>query len=63
LTVTIGGQSIAVRSISSLDDSDPLAGIDQVQVGLPLSLRGSGEVNVVISIDGTTSNNGTINIQ
>jgi len=62
LTVTIGGQSIPVRSISSLDDSDPLAGIDQVLVGLTLSLRGRGEVNVEISVDGTTSNNGTINI-
>jgi uncharacterized protein (TIGR03437 family) len=63
LTVTIGGQSIPVRSISSLDDSSPSAGIDQVLVVLPLSLRGSGEVNVLISVDGTTSNNGTINIQ
>jgi uncharacterized protein (TIGR03437 family) len=63
LAVTIGGQPIPVRSISSIDDSDALAGIDQVQVGLPLSLRGSGEVNVVISVDGTISNNGTINIQ
>jgi uncharacterized protein (TIGR03437 family) len=63
LSVTIGAQSIPVRSISSLDDSDTLAGIDQVLVGLPLSLRGSGEVNVMISVDGTTSNNGAINIQ
>jgi len=63
VTVTLGGQSIPVRSISSQDDSSSLAGIDQVQVVLPLSLRGSGEVNVVISVDGTTSNVGTINIQ
>jgi len=63
LTVTIGGQSIPVRSSSSLDDSGPSAGIDQVQVILPLSLRGSGEANVAISVDGTTSNVGTINIQ
>ncbi len=63
LTVTIGWQYIPVRSIYSLDDSYPSAGIDQVLVGLPLSLRGSGEVNVIISVDGTTSNHGTINIQ
>ena len=63
LNVTIGGQSIPVRSISSLDDSGPSAGIDQVLVVLPLSLRGSGEVDVLISVDGTTSNNGTINTQ
>jgi uncharacterized protein (TIGR03437 family) len=63
VTLTIGAQSIPVRSISSQDDASSLAGIDEVQVVLPLSLRGSGEVNVVISVDGTTSNTGTINIQ
>lgn len=61
--VTIGGQSIPVRSISPADDSCAAAGIDEILVGLPLSLRGSGEVDVVISVDGTTSNHGTINIQ
>jgi uncharacterized protein (TIGR03437 family) len=63
LTVTIAGQAVPVQSISSADDSGPDAGIDEVLIGLPLSLRGSGEVRVVISVDGTSSNHGTINIK
>jgi uncharacterized protein (TIGR03437 family) len=39
------------------------AGLDQVNVGLPLTLRGSGEVNVAITVDGQTSNEVTINVQ
>ncbi len=61
--VTIAGQSIPVRSISSSDDSSDEAGVDEVLVGLPLSLRRSGEVEVVISVDGKSSNHGLINIQ
>jgi len=63
VSVSIGGQSVAVRSITSGDDSSVAAGLDAILVGLPLSLRGSGEVDVVISVDGTSSNHGTINIQ
>lgn len=61
--VTIGGQSIPIRSIASDDNSGAEAGIDEVTVGLPLSLRGSGEVDVVISAGGSSSNHGTINIK
>jgi uncharacterized protein (TIGR03437 family) len=61
--VTIGGQSIPIRSITSDDDSGAEAGVDEIQIVLPLSLRGSGEVEVVISVDGTTSNHGVISIQ
>ena len=39
------------------------AGLDQVNVGLPLTLRGSGEVNMAITVDGQTSNVVTINVQ
>jgi uncharacterized protein (TIGR03437 family) len=63
VTVTIGGQSVPINSISSLDDSSPSAGLDEVLLVLPLSLRGSGEVNIVISVEGTISNNGTISIK
>jgi uncharacterized protein (TIGR03437 family) len=63
LAVTIGGQQIPVRSVSAQDDSDALAGIDLVLVGIPLSLRESGEVDVLLSVDGRTSNTGRINIQ
>jgi uncharacterized protein (TIGR03437 family) len=63
VSVTIGGQSVPVRSIIADDDSRVQAGVDEIAVVLPLSLRGSGEVEVVISVDGATSNRGTINIQ
>jgi uncharacterized protein (TIGR03437 family) len=38
-------------------------GLDQVNVGLPLGLRGSGESNVVLTVDGQASNVVTINVQ
>ena len=38
-------------------------GLDQVNVGLPLVLRGSGEVNVVLTVDGQASNVVTINVR
>jgi len=63
VTVTIGNQVLTVRSIAPQDDSTALAGVDLVTVGLTLALRGSGEVDVVISVDGKTSNTGRINIR
>ncbi len=39
------------------------AGLDQVNVSLPLNLRGSGESNVTLTVDGQTSNVVTLNIQ
>ncbi len=38
-------------------------GLDQVNVGLPLALRGSGQANVVLTVDGRTSNTVQISIQ
>lgn len=63
VTLTIGGMMVPIRSITSGDSSSPLAGIDQVTFGLPLSLRGSGEVNVVLTVDGIASNTARINIR
>ncbi len=37
-------------------------GLDQVNVPLPLSLRGAGEVNVTITVDGITSDPVKINV-
>jgi uncharacterized protein (TIGR03437 family) len=39
------------------------AGLDQVNVSLPLNLRGSGASNVTLTVDGQTSNVVTMNIQ
>jgi uncharacterized protein (TIGR03437 family) len=40
-----------------------IPGLDQVNVPLPLSLRGSGLVNVVVTVDGVSSNAVRIRIQ
>ena len=60
VTVTINGVSVPVLFAGPAPD---YVGLDQVNVGLPLTLRGSGECNVVVSVDGQTSNTVTINIQ
>jgi len=72
IKLTIGGQEIPDRTISFQDDAEltcgPVrqmcasAGIDLVLAKLPLSLRGLGEVDVVITSDGRSSNIGRINI-
>ena len=60
VTVTINGVSVPVLFAGPAPD---YVGLDQVNVGLPLTLRGSGECNVVVSADGQASNTVTINIQ
>jgi uncharacterized protein (TIGR03437 family) len=58
--VTIAGVSVPVLYAGLTPD---FAGLDQVNVALILNLRGSGESNVVLTVDGQTSNVVTINIQ
>jgi hypothetical protein len=41
----------------------PIPGLDQVNVPLGLNLRGSGLVNVSVTVDGVTSNAVQIDIQ
>ena len=60
VTVTINGIALAAQYAGPVAN---FAGLDQVNVGLPLTLRGSGEVNVVVTVDGQSSNAVTINIQ
>jgi uncharacterized protein (TIGR03437 family) len=60
VTVTINGVGVPVLFAGAVPD---YVGLDQVNVGLPLTLRGRGECNVVISVDGQTSNTVTIDIQ
>jgi uncharacterized protein (TIGR03437 family) len=57
VTLTIGGQPVPIESISQSN------GIDLVKFGGLLALRGSGEVEVVLSVDGKSSNNAKIDIQ
>lgn len=58
--VTINGVSVPALYAGPAPN---FAGLDQVNVGLPLTLRGSGEVNVTLSVDGQASNVVTINIR
>jgi uncharacterized protein (TIGR03437 family) len=63
VTLTIGQTAVAIKSISSSDDNGPMAGVDQVTFVLPLSLRGSGEVPIFLTVDGVNSNTARINVQ
>jgi uncharacterized protein (TIGR03437 family) len=58
--VTINGVSAPVLYAGA---QSGFAGLDQVNVALPLSLRGSGEVPVVLTVDGQVSNAVTIAVQ
>jgi uncharacterized protein (TIGR03437 family) len=58
--VMIGGVSVPVYYAGPQPD---FAGLDQVNVLLPLQLRGAGEANIVLTVDGQTSNVVTVNVQ
>jgi uncharacterized protein (TIGR03437 family) len=60
VAVTINGMSVPVLYAGP---TPGFAGLDQVNVGLVLGLRGAGESNVVLTADGQASNTVTINIQ
>jgi uncharacterized protein (TIGR03437 family) len=57
----VGGIPVRVKAATKLPDSDP--GNDYVSVIIPHSLKGAGEVPVVITVDGFTANVVTINIK
>ena len=60
VTVTINAMSLPVQYAGA---SPNYAGLDQVNVALPLALRGSGETKVFVTLDGQASNIVMINIQ
>jgi uncharacterized protein (TIGR03437 family) len=57
--VTINGIAAAVAYAGV---QPTFEGLDQVNLTLPLTLSGSGEVNVVLTVDGQTANVVTINV-
>jgi len=63
VTVTIGSTAVPLSSTTSLDSSSPLAGINLVTFELPLGLRGSGTVDIFLTVDGVSSNHAQIDIQ
>ena len=60
LEVTIGGQMAPVLYAGP---QSALAGLDQVDVALPLSMRGMGESDVALVADGVPANTVRPNIQ
>jgi uncharacterized protein (TIGR03437 family) len=63
VTLTIGGMAVPITSITEWDDTASMAGIDQVTFPLILSLRGAGETDLKMTVDGVSSNTAKINIQ
>lgn len=57
---TIGGISVPVRYAGAQGGFE---GLDQVNVDLPLNLRGKGETDLVLTVDGRTANPVRVNIQ
>ncbi|MFN0109725.1 MAG: hypothetical protein ACKVZH_12800 [Blastocatellia bacterium] len=60
VTVQIGGTNAGVLYAGG---DTGLVGVDQVNVLLPQSLRGRGEMNIVLTVDGKTANTAKINIK
>jgi uncharacterized protein (TIGR03437 family) len=58
--MTIGGTSVPIEFAGP---QPTYPGLDQVNVLLPLTLRGAGESNVVLTVDGQVSNTVTINVK
>ena len=60
VSATIGG---AAASVSYAGSQGTYVGLDQANVLIPASLTGSGDVNVVLTVDGKSTNIVTINIK
>ena len=52
-TATVGGKSVTVVYAGSQTE---FAGLDQINIQLPNSLRGLGKADVVVTVDGVSSN-------
>jgi len=60
VAMTINGISVPILYAGP---APGFTGLDQVNAGLVLSLRGSGESKVVLTVDGQAANTVTINVQ
>jgi uncharacterized protein (TIGR03437 family) len=58
--ITIAGTNVPVQFAGA---QTTYPGLDQVNVQLPLGLRGAGESNVVLTVDDQVSNTVTIRVQ
>lgn len=60
VTVQIGGTNAGVLYAGG---DTGLIGVDQVNILLPQSLRGRGELSIVLTVDGKTANTAKINVK
>ena len=60
VTVTINGVNVPVLYAGPQPE---FTGLDHVNVALTLNLRGSGETNVVLVVDGQTASPVTVNVR
>ena len=60
VSATIGGVSAIVDYAGGVDG---YAGLDQVNLRVPRSLAGRGEVDIVLTADGKTANTVTVNFK
>ena len=60
VTATIGG---AAAQVSYAGDQGSFVGLDQINVAIPRSLIGRGEVDVVLTVDGKPANTVRVNIK
>jgi uncharacterized protein (TIGR03437 family) len=60
VTVTINGVSVPVLFAGP---QGGITGLDEVDIALPLTLAGTGETNLVLTVDGQVSNTVRVNIQ
>ena len=60
VTCTVGG---LVASVQYAGPQGTLAGLDQVNIGLPLGLMGKGLVDIVLSVDGHAANTVQVDIK
>ena len=59
INVTIGGTQVPAQYTGAVDH---FVGLDQLNVELPRSTAGRGDVNIVVTVDGKTANTVTVNV-
>jgi uncharacterized protein (TIGR03437 family) len=57
---SVGGATVAVAFAGAQGE---FAGLDQVNIQLPASLRGRGDVPITVTVDGQTSNTVVVNVR
>ena len=60
VSATIGGTA---AEVSYAGEQGTFVGLDQANIRIPSTLAGRGEVNVVLTVDGQSSNTVTINVR